>query len=383
MSATVLGYPRIGRHQELRKATDAYLRGDSDAAALLDVAATIRRDGWLTLRDVGIDEVPCNDFSLYDHMLDTAMFLNALPARHRPRVDPRRPEDEAGDDASLRRYFALARGTDDAAPLETATWFDTNYRYLVPEIDPRVRLSLDARKPLRELSEARVLGLDARPVVVGPVTFLLLSKPAAGAPSEFEPLSLLGDVLPLYGGFLARLHAAGARWVQFDEPVLAREQPPEVLNAARTTYETLSVVPHRPRILVATYFGSVGDALPILRNAPIEGVALDFTGPGRANLDALAASGGLPGKRLVAGVVDGRNVWVNDSRETLAVLGMLRRLADELVVSSSCSLLHVPLDVSRETNPDSTMSAGLSLARQKADEIATLARALTDGLRPV
>jgi 5-methyltetrahydropteroyltriglutamate--homocysteine methyltransferase len=377
--ATVLGFPRIGRGRALKKATEAYWRGSIPAEDLLRTAATIRRENWLALRDAGIDEAPCNDFSLYDHMLDTAVLFGALPARHRHRVDPRLPEDEMPDDVRLARYFAAARGADDAAPLEMTKWFDTNYHYLVPELEPGARLSLNARKPMTELSEARALGMSPRPVVVGPITFLALSKPAENAPAGWTPWELLDELIPLYGGLLAQLRSAGAEWVQLDEPALATDLPSSTLELARRAYENLAIVPSRPKVLVASYFDHVGDALALLRNAPIDGVALDFTGPARRNLDALVRTGGLPGKRLVAGVVDGRNVWANDLRSSLDALAALRELAAEVRVSSSCSLLHVPLDVELETSIDRDVVRWLAFAKQKVAEVVTLARGFADG----
>jgi 5-methyltetrahydropteroyltriglutamate--homocysteine methyltransferase len=381
--ATVLGLPRIGRDRALKKATEAYWRGDIPATRLLQTAAAIRRENWIALRDAGIDEVPCNDFSLYDHMLDTAVLFGAMPTRHRHRVDPRLPDDEMSDDVRLRRYFAAARGDDDAAPLEMTKWFDTNYHYLVPELEPGARLSLNARKPMTELSEARALGLRARPVVVGPITFLALSKPAGNAPAGWTQWELLDELIPLYAGLLAQLRSAGADWVQLDEPVLATDLPSSTLELARRAYENLAIVPARPKMLVASYFGHVGEAMALLRDAPVDGVALDFTGAARRNLDALRSVGGLPDKRLLAGVVDGRNVWVNNLRSSLETLDALRGLAGEVCVSSSCSLLHVPLDVELETAIGSDVARWLSFAKQKVAEVVTLARGLASGLTAI
>lgn len=375
---TILGLSRIGNRRALKTATEAYWAGAISAASLLEAAGSIRRQNWLKLHEAGVDDVPCNDFSLYDHMLDTAVLLGALPRRHRHRVDPRLPDDEADDDVRLRRYFAAARGVDGAAPLEMTKWFDTNYHYLIPELDPGVRLSLNPRKPLTELSEARAMGLSARPVVVGPITFLALSKVAAEAPAGWQPWDLLDDLIPLYGGLLAQLRSAGAEWVQLDEPALATDLPPSVLRRAGDAYERLCAVPSRPNILVASYFDRVGDAMPLLRDAPIEGVALDFTGPARANVDELRAVGGLPGKRLYAGVVDGRNVWVNDLRSSLATLDSLRPLAAELWVSSSCSLLHVPLDVELEHGVEPGLARWLAFGKQKIAEVVALAHGMAD-----
>jgi 5-methyltetrahydropteroyltriglutamate--homocysteine methyltransferase len=379
-SATLLGFPRIGADRALKKATEAYWRAEIDVKALLETASAIRRENWLAMRQAGINEVPCNDFSMYDHMLDAAVLFGALPTRHQHRVDPRRPDEELEPDVLLRRYFAAARGTSDAAPLEMTKWFDTNYHYLVPELAPGSRLTLNARKPLTEFSEARALGLSARPVIVGPITFLTLSKAAAEAPSGWQPLQLLDDLVPLYAGLLAQLRVAGADWVQIDEPVFATDLPSEVLDAARGAYEKLNAVPARPKILLATYFGAVGDVLSLLRETPVDGVALDFTASSRGNnLDALIEIGGLPGKRLVAGVIDGRNVWVNDLRSSLSTLDALRSLASEIVVSASCSLLHVPLDVDSEPRIDPQITRWLAFATQKLDEIATLARGFAEG----
>lgn len=376
--STVLGYPRIGHDRGLKKATEAYWSGDIDAAALQAAGAAIRLENWTTLHGVGIDQLPCNDFSFYDHMLDALVLVGAIPARHDDRSAAEK--SPAGtDDATLRRYFAMARGSDTAAPLEMTKWFNTNYHYLVPELGPSTRFELDARKPLGELAEALALGVDARPVLVGPVTFLLLSKPTADAPAGFAPLDLLDEVLPLYVTLLGLLRDAGAAWVQLDEPALVTDQPREVLEATRRAYQRLGDTVHRPKMLVATYFDVLGDALPVLRETAIDGLALDFTGPAASNLEQLAAAGGLPGKRLVAGVVNGRNVWINDLQASLSTLDALLGLADEVVVAPSSSLLHVPLDLAGERDLDPQIRRWLAFARQKATETVTLARGLAGG----
>ena len=256
-------------------------------------------------------------------------------------------------------------------------WFDTNYHYLVPELGPDTDFRLDADALLAQLSEARPAGVRPRPALVGPVTFLSLAKAADGAPVDFDPLTLLERVLPVYEHLLPRL--AGAEWVQLDEPILVTDVPPATLAAAARAYRPLAAVANRPKVLVATYFAELGDALPVLRNAPVEGIAIDFTGPAAGNLDRLAGRGGLPGKRLVAGVVDGRNVWADDLERWLATLGTLLGLAGEVTVAPSCSLLHVPLDLTRETRIDPQVRRWLAFARQKVDETMVLARGLTGG----
>ncbi|WP_329131818.1 5-methyltetrahydropteroyltriglutamate--homocysteine S-methyltransferase [Streptomyces sp. NBC_01476] len=367
--ATVYGYPRQGGDRELKKAIEGYWKGRVTAGALRQTAAGLRRANWLQLADAGLGEVPTGDFSAYDHMLDTTVMVGAIPDRHRA---------EVRNDA-LDGYFAMARGTQDAAPLEMTKWFDTNYHYLVPELGPDTEFAADSTQQVAQLREALALGLYGRPVLVGPVTYLLLAKPAPGVPAGFEPLTLLDRLLPVYAQVLADLRAAGAGWVQLDEPALVQDRTPAELSAVARAYAELGALTDRPRLLVASYFGRLGDALPVLAKAPVDGLALDFTGPGAANLDGLAAAGGLPGKRLVAGVVDGRNVWINDLSASLKTLGTLLGLAGRVDVAASCSLLHVPLDVTAEKDIDPRIARWLAFARQKTAEIVTLATGLARG----
>ncbi|MFB6887995.1 5-methyltetrahydropteroyltriglutamate--homocysteine S-methyltransferase [Kitasatospora sp. NPDC056327] len=366
---TVHGYPRQGRGRELKKAIEGYWRGTVTADALLAAASGLRRENWTRLTAAGIREVPTGDFSLYDHVLDASVAVGAIPDRHRAAVeaDP------------LDGYFAMARGTQDVAPLEMTKWFDTNYHYLVPELGPDTVFAANPAKAVGELREARALGHDARPVLVGPVTYLLLAKPAPGVAAGFQPITLLDRLLPVYAQLLADLRAAGAHWVQLDEPALVQDRTPAELNAAARAYRDLGALTDRPKLLVASYFDRLGEALPVLAKAPVDGLALDFTGPAAANLDDLAAVGGLPGKRLVAGVVDGRNVWINDLERSLATLATLLGLADRVDVAPSCSLLHVPLDAGLEREVDPQIARWLAFAKQKTEEVALLARGLREG----
>ncbi|MEV5304652.1 5-methyltetrahydropteroyltriglutamate--homocysteine S-methyltransferase [Streptomyces diastaticus] len=366
---TVYGYPRQGQHRELKKAVEGYWKGRVTAGALQETAAGLRRANWAQLAGAGIDEVPTGDFSYYDHVLDTSVMVGAVPARHRAAVDA----------DPLDGYFAMARGTQEVAPLEMTKWFDTNYHYLVPELGPDTVFSADSAKQVTELTEALTLGHTARPVLVGPVTYLLLAKPAPGVGAGFEPLTLLDRLLPVYAEVLADLRAAGAAWAQLDEPALAQDRTPAELNAAARAYRDLGALTDRPRLLVASYFDRLGEALPVLAKAPVEGLALDFTEAAAANLDDLAAVGGLPGKRLVAGVVDGRNIWINDLEKSLATLATLLGLADRVDVAASCSLLHVPLDTAPERDIDPRVLRWLAFARQKTAEVATLATGLAHG----
>ncbi|MEU7415726.1 5-methyltetrahydropteroyltriglutamate--homocysteine S-methyltransferase [Streptomyces antibioticus] len=367
--ATVYGYPRQGQSRELKKAIEGHWKGRVTADFLRETAAGLRRSNWRQLAAAGVDEVPTGDFSYYDHVLDTTVMVGAIPERHRAAVEA----------DALGGYFAMARGTQDVAPLEMTKWFDTNYHYLVPELGPDTVFTADSAKQVAELEEAHALGLTARPVLVGPVTYLLLSKPAPGVPADFDPLTLLDRLLPVYAEVLADLRAAGAGWVQLDEPALVQDRTPAELNAAARAYRDLGALTDRPKLLVASYFDRLGEALPVLAKAPVEGLALDFTERAAANLDALAAVGGLPGKRLVAGVVNGRNIWVNDLSASLTTLGTLLGLADRVDVAASCSLLHVPLDAAAERDIDPQILRWLAFARQKTAEVVTLAKGLTRG----
>ncbi|WP_433330338.1 5-methyltetrahydropteroyltriglutamate--homocysteine S-methyltransferase [Spirillospora sp. CA-294931] len=367
-ATTVLGYPRIGPGRELKRATEAYWAGKIDAGALLDEGARLRRSVWEGLRDAGLGQIPSNTFSLYDQVLDTSVLVGAVPGRF---------AHLSGLDA----YFAMARGARGVPPLEMTKWFDTNYHYLVPELGPDARFALagagDA-KPVAEYLEARELGIETRPVLVGPLSYLLLAKPAPDAPDGFEPLDLLDALVEVYAELLERLSGAGAQWVQLDEPALAGDRTPRELAALRQVYERLAGLTSRPRLLVATYFGEVGDALPALAATRVEAIGLDFVaGPG--NLEALASIGGLPRRTLVAGVVDGRNVWRTDLEKALGLCGSLLGLAGEVTVSTSCSLMHVPIDTEAEPDLDADLRERLAFARQKVDEVVLLGRALGEG----
>ncbi|MFM1727013.1 5-methyltetrahydropteroyltriglutamate--homocysteine S-methyltransferase [Prescottella soli] len=358
-TATVLGSPRIGPRRELKKAVESYWAGKLDASALESVGKELRRQTWTELVETGIDSVPVNVFSYYDQMLDTAAMLGALPER------------VAGIADELDRYFAAARGNADVAPLEMTKWFDTNYHYLVPEITPATTFTLHPAKVLGEVEEARALGVPARPVVIGPVTFLLLSK--------FEnqaPLDRLDDIVPLYAELLGRLADAGVEWVQIDEPALVADRTGAELAATRAVHGRLAAVDHRPAILVASYFGDLGDALPTLVETGVEGIAVDLVA---GSLESVASTPGLERKHVVAGVVDGRNVWRNGLDGSLDALETLRERAGSVAVSTSCSLLHVPYTLEGEDGLDRALRSWLAFGSEKIGEVAALATALRHG----
>jgi 5-methyltetrahydropteroyltriglutamate--homocysteine methyltransferase len=360
-TATVTGSPRIGPKRELKRATEGYWAGRTSRSELESVAATLRHDMWASLAAAGLDSVPVNTFSYYDQMLDTAVMLGALPAR----------SAKVSDD--LDRYFAAARGNDDVAPLEMTKWFDTNYHYLVPEIEPAMRFALNADKVLSELKEALGQGISARPVVIGPVTFLLLSKGVKGGGA---PIERLEELVPIYSELLSLLADNGAQWVQFDEPALVTDISPDSPALAEAVYNALGSVSGRPAIYVATYFGDPGASLAGLARTPVEAIGVDLV----AGADtAVAGVPELAGKTLVAGIVDGRNIWRTDLASALGKLATLLGSTANVAVSTSCSTMHVPYSLEPETDLDDALRSWLAFGQEKVAEVVTLARALHDG----
>ncbi|MBN6053160.1 5-methyltetrahydropteroyltriglutamate--homocysteine S-methyltransferase [Nonomuraea sp. RK-328] len=354
-ASTVLGYPRIGPRRELKRALEAYWDGRSAREELDRAGAELRERTWRQLAELGLEALPSNTFSLYDHVLDTAVMLGAVPKRYLDAEDP---------------YFAMARGTDGLAPLRMTKWFDTNYHYIVPEIGPGTAFALDAAKPVGEVRQARALGFETRPVVLGPVTFLLLSERGAAA------LDRLGDVLACYERLLAELAAEGVAWAQLDEPTLVTDLGPAELAAVGEAYERLGAAAARPGLLVAAPYGDLGEALPVLAATPVEAIGVDLV---RGGLDGVAA---LAGKTVVAGVVSGRDVWRTAPERAAHALRTVREHAAHVVVGTSCSLLHVPYDVDAEPDLDPALRARLAFAEQKVAEVVELARSSWDGPDP-
>ncbi|WP_297774554.1 5-methyltetrahydropteroyltriglutamate--homocysteine S-methyltransferase [Mycobacterium sp.] len=360
-TATVTGSPRIGPKRELKRATEGYWAGRTSRSELESIAATLRRDTWAHLAAAGLDSVPVNTFSYYDQMLDTAVMLDALPAR----------ATQVPDD--LDRYFAAARGNSDVAPLEMTKWFDTNYHYIVPEIAPTTKFALNPDKVLSELKEALGQGIPARPVLIGPVTFLLLSKGVDGAGA---PVERLEELVPVYSELLSLLADNGAQWVQLDEPALVTDVSPDAPALAEAVYNKLGAVSNRPSIYVATYFGDPGAALAGLARTPVEAIGVDLVYGADT---AVAAVPELAGKILVAGVVDGRNVWRTDLEAALGKLAPLLGSTAGVAVSTSCSTLHVPYSLEPETELDDALRSWLAFGQEKVAEVVALARALREG----
>jgi 5-methyltetrahydropteroyltriglutamate--homocysteine methyltransferase len=390
--SNVAGFPRIGAQRELKFATERYWRGEVSEAELLETAKRIRVDNWRFMQESGIDLIPSNDFSLYDQVLDLIALVGAVPGRY----------GHGGGPVGLDTYFAMARGRQqggvDVTAMEMTKWFDTNYHYIVPELGPETSFSLLSTKPFDEHAEAmEELGIDTMPVIIGPVSFLLLAKDADGTPDDFDRLSLLEPLLEVYGEVIERLAEQGATWVQLDEPCFVEDRSERELDALRLAYEELSRVHERTRIMVKTYFDHVGDAYGVLRDLPIEGIGLDLHREGAdlagameregpKNVELIAAEGGLEDKWLFAGIVNGRNVWINELEHSLDLLGGLRGRCAELVVSTSCSLLHTPIDLDAEPPSevlDDELRSWMAFAKQKVGEVAVLARGLAEGREAV
>lgn len=372
-TATILGYPRIGRRRELKHAVEAYWAGRIDAAELERRAAATRRAVRTRLVELGLDAaasaVP-ETFSFYDHVLDTALAVGAVPERFGD-LDP----------AAVDTLFTLARGTADQPPLEMTKWFDSNYHYLVPEITAGTEFRAVPEAFVARFREAADDGVRTRPVLVGPVTFLALSKDAEGASRPFDRLD---DLLPVYTELLAALRAAGAEWVQLDEPALVSQSlnvpSAELAAAAAHAYSVLGGADDRPALLVAATWGSLDDtALTALASSPVEALAIDLVrGALPVEIDETVRAG-LLGKTLVAGVVDGRNIWRADLAGALGRLESAGRLAGAIAVSTATSLLHVPHDADDESDLPAALRERLAFADQKVREVVLLARAVQEG----
>jgi len=370
-----LGFPPIGAGRELKRATEGYWGGKVSREQLLRTGAELRAAHWRLQRDAGLDLVPVNDFSFYDRVLDTCALVGAVPGRY----------GWSSGTVDLDTYFAMARGSQgkggggrDVTAMEMTKWFDTNYHYIVPEFEPGQTFHLASTKITDEFQEAKALGLSAKPVLVGPVSFLLLGK-ARGA--RFDRLELLDGLLGVYAEVLGRLAAAGATWVQIDEPALVLDRTPEERSAFRTAYRVLSEQAPGLKLLLTTYFDGLRDNLDTALELPVAGLHVDLV-RAPAQLDALL--GRWPAGRVLSlGVVDGRNIWKADLAAALATLerASARLGAERVWVAPSCSLLHVPVDLELERKLDPELKGWLAFAKQKLDEVVALTRALREGRR--
>jgi 5-methyltetrahydropteroyltriglutamate--homocysteine methyltransferase len=369
--ATNLGFPRVGPHRELKRVLEGYWAGRLTADELEAAASDLRRERWARQLELGLDHVPSNDFSLYDHVLDTAVMVGAVPDRYRGK----------SNGVDLDTYFAMARGGElhdrPVAALEMTKWFDTNYHFIVPELAAGQRFEYDGTKALTEFREAAELGITTRPVLLGPISFLVLAKQRDSQTSKIA--ALLPALVSVYEAVLAELEAAGAQWVQIDEPALCLDLDVEIVDAFGPTYERL--VRSAPTIstLVATYFSGLRNNRATAFSLPVAALHLDLISE-PSQLDA-ALDEAPESLALSLGVVDGRNIWRADLDAVLARLERARdRIgSDRLLIAPSCSVLHIPLDLELETDLDPELRSWLSFAVQRLEEVVALACALNDG----
>ena len=370
-STANLGFPRIGAHRELKWALERYWRGEDPAGTeLASTGAALRERHWRLQADRGIDRIPSGDFSFYDHVLDAAVAVGAVPERFGGPFDP-----AGGDAGALERYFALARGGTGRPALELTKWFDTNYHYLVPELAPGQTFTYSSSKAVRELREAQALGIATRPVLLGPITFLHLAKRT----DDGDPLELLGDLLPAYEALVADLVASGATALQLDEPALVLDLLKAEQRAYEVAYGRIRDAAGGAELMLATYFGSLGSNAATALSLPVDVVHLDLVrSPGQLG-ELNEIMGEVPARLgLSLGVVDGRNVWRGDLGTALSLVkAAIARLGPERVqIAPSCSLLHLPVDVSTETGGDEELRSWMAFATQRLDEVALIGRAL-------
>jgi len=371
ITVATLGFPRIGPRRELKFLLEGYWAGKKDEEELREGAAALRAATWARQRALGADVLPSGDFSLYDHVLDTSAMVGAIPARYR----------WDGAAVGLDTYFAMARGTQggaghqgcahslDATAQEMTKWFDTNYHYMVPELEAGQAFRLSSTRLIDEFREAKALGYHTRPVLLGPVSYLMLAKGRG-----VEPLSLLPALLPVYAEILTALADAGADWVQVDEPCLVLDLDHAQHAAFADAYARLAGA--GVKLMLTTYFGGLGENLGLVAGLPVDGVHIDLV---RAPEQLGAICARVPKAMLLSlGVIDGRNIWRADLDTILARIAPIAATRD-IIVAPSCSLLHTPVDLALEKRLDPEIAQWLAFAVQKIGELATIARALNEG----
>ncbi|KAI0959491.1 hypothetical protein AcW1_004301 [Taiwanofungus camphoratus] len=369
VASSVLGFPRIGANREVKKAVEAYWAGKLSADELTKAAAEVKKTSWTSLKARGVELIPSGDFSLYDHVLDHSAAFNVIPKRY------------LGHNLSaLDVYFAMGRGRQadgvDVPASEMKKWFDSNYHFVVPEFSEDTDFKLNFNKALEEYNEAKALGIATRPVVLGPVSFLALGKAAKDAKPGFQPVSLLPKLLPVYKQLLADLKAAGAEWVQVDEPVLVLDSAAYLEKQFSSAYAEL--VPVSPKILLATYYGRLDSNLSFVAKLPVAGLHIDLD-RGLKQLDGVVAAVKPTSIVLSLGLVSGRNIWKADLQAGLA-LGQKAVSAlgqERVIVATSSSLLHTPVTLAAENKLTHEQRDWFSFALEKASEVSVLASALS------
>ena len=357
MSTSVIGYPRIGSLRELKFALEAHFKGEKTEDEIKALAKELRKEHLTTQKIAGIDFISSNDFSFYDNTLDQAVLLNIVPKRYR--------ELELSE---LEKYFAIARGYQgekgNVKALAMKKWFNTNYHYIVPEFEDDTKIELVGTKPFDEYTEAKQLGIETKPVLVGPFTLLKLIR----FTGKKGILDVKADFIKVYTEILKKFISLGTQWIQFDEPYLVHDLTANDLRLFQDLYSAILNKKEKTKILVQTYFGDVRDIYTVLQTLNFDGIGLDFV-EGRKTLDLIKEHGFSPVKKLFAGVVNGKNIWKNNYEKTLSILNTLKEKDIQTVVSTSCSLLHVPYTVENETKLEDKYKKHFAFAKEKLTEL--------------
>lgn len=357
MSTSVIGYPRIGSLRELKFALEAYFKGEKSEDEIQSLAKELRKEHLTTQKNAGIDFISSNDFSFYDNTLDQAVLLNIVPKRYREL-----------DLSALEKYFAIARGYQgdkgNVKALAMKKWFNTNYHYIVPEFEDDTKIELVGTKPFDEYTEAKQLGIETKPVLVGPFTLLKLIR----FTGKKGILDVKADFIRVYTEILKKFISLGTEWVQFDEPYLVHDLTANDIRLFQDLYSAILNKKENTKILLQTYFGDVRDIYTVLQSLNFDGIGLDFV-EGRKTLDLVKEHGFSPVKRLFAGVVNGKNIWKNNYEKTLSILNTLKEKDIQTVVSTSCSLLHVPYTVENETKLEEKYKKHFAFAKEKLTEL--------------
>ena len=357
MSTSVIGYPRIGSLRELKFALEAYFKGEKTEDEIKALAKELRKEHLTTQKNAGIEFISSNDFSFYDNTLDQAVLINIVPKRYR--------ELELSE---LEKYFAIARGYQgkkgNVKALAMKKWFNTNYHYIVPEFEDNTKIELVGTKPFDEYTEAKQLGIETKPVLIGPFTLLKLIR----FTGKKGILDVKADFIKVYTEILKKFINLGTQWVQFDEPYLVHDLTANDLRLFQDLYSAILNKKEKTKILLQTYFGDVRDIYTVLQTLNFDGIGLDFV-EGRKTLDLVKEHGFSPVKRLFAGVVNGKNIWKNNYEKTLSILNSLKEKEIQTVVSTSCSLLHVPYSVENETKLEDKYKKHFAFAKEKLTEL--------------
>lgn len=367
---SVSGFPRIGQNRELKKIIEGYWKGANDLAAVKATAAELRAKHWKLQQAAGIDLIPSNDFSYYDQMLDTAILLNVIPQRY-ARLSFDNQEDT---------LFAMARGYQgdkgDVTALPMKKWFTTNYHYLVPEVESAAEIKLNSTKPFDEFNEAKALGIDTKPVFIGPYTFLKLARTPEATELELDK-GLVNAVAAVYVEVLAKFNELGAAWVQLDEPYLVLDKEPGDVELFKTLYTKILSAKGNVKVLLNTYFGHIADVYETVNLLGFDGIGLDLNEGREENLEAVAKYGVASNTTIFAGVINGRNIWRNNYATSLGLVDALKQVTANVAVSTASSLLHVPFSTEGETGIPAEDLKHFAFAVQKLDELKEVA-ALAD-----